>query len=79
MKITFDNNGHITSFEDKKSLYNYLAEIGALCDEDIPNTPEQTPLEKLIEIYFAGNGNIICKAGRKKYGMKHHKLIELKP
>ena len=77
MKITFDNNGNITSFENKKSLYNYLADIGELCDEDIPNTPEATPLEKLIEIYFAGNGNIICTAGRKKYGMKHHKLIEL--
>ena len=77
MKITFDNNGHITSFEDKKSLYNYLAEIGALCDEDIPNTQETTPLEKLIEIYFSGNGNITCIAGSKIYGMRHHKLIEL--
>lgn len=77
MKITFDEHGHETTFANKKDLYNYLAETGKLCDEDIPNTPEETPLEKLIEIYFAGNGNIICTAGRKKYGMRHHKLIEL--
>ena len=77
MKITFDEHGHETTFANKKDLYNYLAEIGAFCDVDIPNTPEATPLEKLIEIYFSGNGNITCIAGRKIYGMRHHKIIEL--